>query len=433
MRTSVKHDEKDIYELLNYADTDENIYDDFQLDETTSKRIKQRIDKKLFKKKKLINYGTAAILLISIGTFSINNSTFASVVQKSIIETYQSLRGNHVNYAKYSSNVNLSAYDKGVTFTVKEIVCDDNELFIAYSIISDDKLTDLIQYPRDILATFKVDGESIPSDNFGNGKFINDNQYDGLIHLNIMRSNLSDIFYLDLDISALDMLKGSWKFNMQVNKEEVHKATKTYELNKTITLGKEPLTIKRINSSPLSTSIEIEITKFFKFYFFLFDDKGNMIRETSTSRNELSSELHFKAFLHDDIKSLTLLPFSCNDDFVANPRLYDMNSLPLELSQGELGKLVVKKFEWEDDTLKVFYTAEGKIPLIQSEYLGLYDSQGNFLKNKSSYIQVSPENQHDFVMCFKGVSKNKKYKIGTSRIEEFYQLDEASKVTIDLK
>jgi hypothetical protein len=36
-------------------------------------------------------------------------------------------------------------------------------------------------------------------------------------------------------------------------------------------------------------------------------------------------------------------------------------------------------------------------------------------------------------MIFKGVSKDKKYRIASSRLDKFYNIDEASKFTIDLK
>ncbi len=43
-------------------------------------------------------------------------------------------------YEKYSNSINKSVTDKGITLTINEVVCDDGELMIAYTIKTKDDI-----------------------------------------------------------------------------------------------------------------------------------------------------------------------------------------------------------------------------------------------------------------------------------------------------
>ena len=246
---------------------------------------------------------------------------------------------------------------------------------------------------------------------------IDDKRYDGVIEIHNMLPNFPNTFYLSINITQIAGLDGNWKFNIKVDNKEIEKETKTYNVTKNINIGTTKYTIKRICITPLSTSIEVD-GDISRHSCFLFDDTGNMINYQGGSGNGSDGELHYNALTNRNTKSLTFLPFDYNENYVPNPRFYNMD-----------------KLEWDNDVLKVYYSAEGKIPIEQSRGLFLLDEQNNsdIISENRFNTNINQSNQHNFIMYFKGVSKDKKYKIGTSNLEDFYKLYDDSKFTIKLK
>ncbi|BAH07060.1 sigma-70 family RNA polymerase sigma factor [Clostridium kluyveri] len=420
------------YDLLNYVKVENYSIEDFELDEATSKRIKNNIKKKL-NPNKIRKYIAVALLLISLGSFTIVNPTLATNIQNSIIQTMQMLRGDYTNYKKYTNNVNLSSYDKGVEFRVNEIVSDNNEIWISYSIISDKKIDEMVKNPNMGLIEFKINGKRLGGGYGESGEFVNNKRYDAVLELDTMRENITDTFYLDMDVKSIGELQGDWKFKIKVNKNDIQKETKSYEMNKNINLGEDTLFIKRISVSPISTSVEFK-GALEKWHYFLLDDKGNEIKARGGSSDGSEGEMHFNSLINRNTKYLTFIPFEYNDNYKPDPRTYDIDKLPLELPQGNLGKLIVNNIERDNDTLKISYTAEGEIPITGSEGLCLFDEQGKLIEPENRFsTQEDPLNQYKFEMCFKGISQNKKYKIGTMGLENFYKINNAFRFTIELK
>lgn len=427
------HDDDIIYDILNYVDVEENYDEDFQLDQITSKRIKKNIYKKLNGNKKRKKYIAAAVLLIGLGTFTFINPTFAANIQNSIIQTMQVLRGDYADYKKYAKNVNLSSYDKGIQFKINEIVSDGNKIIISYSIISDKKISEIIKNPHITTMEFKINEKMLGFAGGGNGELVDDNRYDGILDIDTMREHIPSTFYLSAKVVSIDKLEGNWNFNIKVNKNDIQEETKDYKINKTITIGEDKILIKKISISPISTSIEVN-GSVGKYHYFLLDDKGNEILASGASSNGHEGEMHYNSLINKDTKYLTFIPFDYNDNYTPNPKTYDIDKLPLELPIGNIGKLIVKNVSWDNDTLKISYIVQGKFPLTQSRSLCLLDEKGKFIECENNLgFQKDPSNQHEFEKCFKEVSKNKKYKIGILRFEEFYILNEKDKFNIDLK
>lgn len=52
---------------------------------------------------------------------------------------------------------------------------------------------------------------------------------------------------------------------------------------------------------------------------------------------------------------------------------------PIELSQGDMGKIIIKQIKTEDNKTTVEYTAEGKAPYFQTQDILIKDDQGKIL------------------------------------------------------
>ncbi|MGL4106814.1 DUF4179 domain-containing protein [Clostridium sp. LP20] len=427
-----------IYELLNYYNIEDEVEAD-PLDDLTAKRIEGKIKTKIKKKKIIPNKVKVAVAGVFIATNMIlvftNGQEVYANIGKSIIKTFKEIVGDHADYEKYSTSVNLSTYDKGVKVEVNEVVTDGSEINIAYSLISDGKLKDIVGNPNIFMAQFTVGGKDIGG--YGSsGEMVNDNRYDGYLSIrNSSGITLQDTFTLDMKANFIGTLEGNWELKINVDKNNIKDKIKEYNVGKAIDLGDgDRLKINKISTSPLSISMEIS-GDMWKYSYFLFDDKGNeIIAKGGGSQNDKGS-INFRSLINDDTKSLTFIPYKISDDYKVDPRIYDINTLPLELSQGSIGKLIVNELEWiGDDTLKVHYNAEGMIPVTQSHSIILIDEDNNMIISEDKYnTQRNIFDQKNFEMVFKGVDKNKKYKIAGAKIDEFYEIREDLKFTIDLK
>ncbi len=141
-------EEKDILELLNCIniDKDEEENLDLNMDNLRKKKLKKNLLKQVRGKRTKKNFkhkAIAASLIIATTLISVNIPAFAKNISefKSVI---QALIGYGVpkegEYEKYSNSVNKSVTDKGITLTINEVVCDDTELMIAYTIKTKDDI-----------------------------------------------------------------------------------------------------------------------------------------------------------------------------------------------------------------------------------------------------------------------------------------------------
>ena len=362
----------------------------------------------------------------------VNNPALAKGISVSIFEKLKILHsGSYVDFDKYTKNIYSYADDKGIRFAVNKIIADNNKIMMSYIVIGDKNRTDAQGI---VSADFKIDGKDIEQTQ------ISSNESDEILEQGVFELKTEnndfqrDSFDLNINVTSIGDVKGSWKLNLMIDKEQIMKESKEYIINKDINIGEDKVNIKRIIASPLSTVIEISDTTRGKYRYFVFDDKGNMIKYaglSSYSDSESSyEEFKYCGLINKETKELTFLPYEEANE-TGKSITYDIDRLPLEISQGDLGELVVNKLEWNKDNLNIYYTVDGKIPLIQAESMYLLDEQNEKVFGEKKALDAS--NQHDFMITFKGLSKDKKYQIATRKVEEIYKLYKNYKFGIELK
>lgn len=114
-----------------------------------------------------------------------------------------------------------------------------------------------------------------------------------------------------------------------------------------------------------------------------------------------------------------------------NSKLIDGN-YPIELSQGRIGKIIVKDIVTENGITTVNYTAEGIAPHTQAHSLYVKDDTGNDLIPKTYAIRKSMETPNEFTITFDALNPNKKYIIYTTDFSN-YEIREDLKFNINLK
>lgn len=464
-------DEKDMLELFNYISKDDKEDErvDLKMNDLRKKKLRKNLMKQINSEGKVrkLKYKAAAVALvciISAGVLVVPAFARNIPVLNSIIQSFNDKNGE---YQKYSQAVNNSVIDKGITLTINEVLCDNNQLIMAYTIKSDGNIKDVIKEKMDknyrpfFLGHYlKINGK----DGFGNGgdggKYVDDHTYVGSCEINVSDKNLPETINIDLNIKDIGGVKGNWKLSFSYSKKEILKETKVFKPNMSVNFPEAIINIKKVTFTPINTSIyftgkytnkdykdlgkraeafgEEHFAGEMKYsHWFIYDDKGTEIQWTefltTAEKNSLFSDFRGElkcVRLKNIPKYLTIIPYSLpklNNNYKMKEECKTINGqYPLEISQGKIGKTIIKEIELKEDRIIVRYNVEGLAPLTQASSLFIKDTENNYVeyKNKSDLINVGnrrkDENKpNEYIVEFEPLDKNKKYIIGTRNFDDF--------------
>ncbi|GAE02177.1 ecf-type sigma factor negative effector [Clostridium botulinum B str. Osaka05] len=481
-------EEKDILELLNCIniDKDEEENLDLNMDNLRKKKLKKNLLKQVKGKRTKKNFkhkAVAASLIIATTLISVNIPAFAKNISefKSVI---QALVGYGVpkegEYEKYSNSVNKSVTDKGITLTINEVVCDDTELMIVYTIKTQDNIKKIVEEVKEATGIYfsfsqyiKIDGKETSGGSSSDGKYLDGHTYINSESIDIGDMNLKNSFNVDLNVKNIYDVIGNWNFKFSVSKNEAAKHTKVFKPNTKVQFDESLVNVEKVSFTPMNTNITVtgdykdksrEATKnreedFKKgkssghnlYEWFVFDDKGNEIIPKGSksyekeSLNDYICNLNLVA-VKSIPKYLNVVPYRINfdreeykkyesaDGSIFIPPIYkDINGVyPIELSQGSIGKLIIKEIKTYKDKTVVKYKVEGKAPFLQAKQLFIKDDKDNVAQGKDNNFDVKKDSSpNEYIMEFEPLDKNKKYRIGTNDLGE-YEIRNDLKFRIDL-
>ncbi|AFS79126.1 hypothetical protein Curi_c21220 [Gottschalkia acidurici 9a] len=475
-------EEKDIYKLFNGIKIDESEFEDMneKVNCIQKERIKKNLNKKMKEKKgsKSFKYGVtaAAIGVVCVIGVGVTNPSLAKNVPvlNSIIQTLNDKYGTNGEYDKYSHILGESVTDKGVTITINEVLSDESKLLISYTIKSDKKIKDKENMGMFIHNDIKINGKRMDA-TIGSsiGKYIDEYTYVCSDEIDIEKLNLPEEFNVDFkitDIIGTDIeIQGKWNFAFNVSKEEISKNTNIFKPKKTIDFPNSIVNIDKVTLSPIGTYISLsgnykegkrieDISGIFEYdNWIAFDDRGvelvpNGIGGGEANKSKFNSKMNYGKL--DYIPEyLTIIPckvtpsggggVSIDKDGKETPvaiktkkpkevsKVID-GTYPIELSQGKMGKLIIKDIKTENGTTIVKYTAEGKAPYTQGSSLYIKDQKGNHVNVKNYDIRKDKANPNEFTMEFEALDPNNKYTIYTTDFNNF-ELGEEFKFNIELK
>ena len=150
---------KDIYELLNDVEIDENEMDIIDVSEFEKENVKKHLRKSLkknkgWKKKSLIAAALCCVVIGSVGAVGITNPAYAAEIPV-VGDIFRLLDNGRTGvYDKYKENaneINVTKESNGVAITIKDAIFDGKTISYTYEIKSD---KDLGEMPRaaDLLA-----------------------------------------------------------------------------------------------------------------------------------------------------------------------------------------------------------------------------------------------------------------------------------------
>jgi len=483
-------DENDMLELFNYIGIDDKEDDDIDLkmDDLRKKRLKKNLLKQIKNKNsvKKFRYKAAAAAIVAVISIGAAVPALAKniPVLNSIIQALDGRGSDYGQYEKYSKSVNKSVTDKGITLTINEVLCDDSTLMIGYTIKSEGNIKDIIKTGKELMeiqskdnsfAPFaliefmKIDGKQADSGSGSDGKYLDDHTYINSETINISNKNLPANFNVDIYIKKIHGLQGNWNFKFSVSEDEILKNTKVFKPNTTVKFEDTTINVEKVSFSPINTSIifkgkynkeeyrdankrkeafkqDMIMGNMLYDEWFVFDDNGNEITSKGSSGNAIdnstSSDFYYdlKFVSSKSIpKYLTVIPYRTiypkeGEGKTMRPVYKNIDgNYPIDLSQGKMGKLIIKEIKTEEDKTIVRYTAEGEAPFYQAELLYILDDKDKVVEGKDNNFEVKKDknNPNDYIMEFEPLDKNRKYKIGTNPGEDI-EIRNDLKFKIDL-
>jgi hypothetical protein len=339
-------------------------------------------------------------------------------------------------YNKFAEDVNQSITHGEVTITLENVAADENMVVLTNLIKSKSK----IQWENYLQMGEAVKIKGLDVYDFSrSGVMIDDYSYYAIYKIDLKsEARIPTNFKMDFSIKDIKGINESFDFKLKVDREKALKETKIFKIDAPIKYSGGEYNINKVILTPLSTKIQgignSELTS-----VFLFDDKGNEIRqEGRSSYSQKANDVSDKFIniwnidaekINKDTKYIKIVPYvKLNGWYYDNAEKVicsDYSNLPVTLNQGSIGSIKINNINYEDDLMIMNYEVEGKIPYEQAYYLFLVDEQENIVQQVNSYSMSN-------IAIFK-VDREKKYKITTINLDKAYRIFDDETAILELK
>lgn len=349
-------------------------------------------------------------------------------------------------YIEFSSMVDKSITNNGITISANEVALDDNLLVVGFVAEGNNLKDDL-----GIMSGFKFGGKDMPLSIDMKYTRINENKVAGIIAADVSGFEIPEESNILWNIVWTNEVKGPWDFKFKVSKSNTQKYSQTITPNVEVNLPESRFRAEKVIMSPFGNKILFsgdyykpnEAKKIPFHEFMIFDDKGNALYSSFTGSSANTKSYNFKyEFLKktEDLKSLTIVPIK--NDIYENTNKHVLTDKFLKIDSMEKsnilrvsskGEISINKIESTGKGTKIYFTPNGYVKSVHLGYLFLEDEQGNRITSEEGKrVTLVDAQKNEFVLEFPALDKNKKYKIGTVKLPEF-QIDEKYKMVIQIK
>ncbi|WP_026885644.1 DUF4179 domain-containing protein [Clostridium beijerinckii] len=296
---------KDIYEILNDIEIDEDEMEIIEATDIEKAKVKKYLKNSINKNKSYKNKGIAVavlccLLIGGVGTLGVAYPSYSAEIPivGDIFRFIDNGRtGAYDKYREYADVVGATQESNGIKVTIKDAIFDGKTLTYTYEITSDKDLGDN--------PFFNMNGPRITIKDYNGGtggssgvKRVAENTYVGeeTITINEERKainfelNFTDIG--DMSFENSKEIKGNWKFKINLQALDNIKQM----VNKTTEKNGAQLNIESISKTPVSFTLNYsqKISKELQDKYFVADipieevkdDLGNVYTATSVSTNE---------------------------------------------------------------------------------------------------------------------------------------------------
>ncbi|RSK27203.1 DUF4179 domain-containing protein [Bacillus sp. HMF5848] len=385
----------------------------------------QRIDdtlsalpSKKTKRRNPIIFGAIAAIVLLMGVSATVSDTFADTIKNipflgAIFEEIGDSGLNQASKQGLATEVNETISTKNISITITDVIFDGTRLSIAYVKQSNEEFApDYMNHFVEDLDIF-IDGKLLHNLGMGiRAEQLDDHTIAGVVDINTEES-LKESFTLTLKMREIDEEKGNWKISIPIQKIGDGKTILLHDQkefnNTTWKLVKATLTPATTKIS-FNTILPIDAVENndWDISYQLLDDKGIQVRPLSGHAS--GSPLDDNMWINKS--SAVFAPVSHASDYLIFQAIMRplkeapfsvveaslQNNLPIELEQGDVGKLVLTKMEYTETETLVYFTVYGSDPYRQTT-LWFVDQNGNTYRSDDVPEKLSEE-VYNFVVTF---------------------------------
>jgi hypothetical protein len=395
---------KDVYELLNDVDIDLSQYEEVELSDIEKKHIKKRLHQSLkvgiIPKVSKVVAAVLCIIVISGFTLVKTAPTFAVGIPV-VGDIIKHMTGyDYAEFDKYTSVINKAVDKNGVKITLNEVMMDKNQLRIATTFKSTEKLKDKVLFMES--PKIFINGKQLNPNSGGTGQLVDDNTFldvatfdihDVKIPANISMKVVYDKFQIGDGLQKdTKIIPGPWEFQFNVSKSEIEKSSKVIKLNRSINSNSEKISIKDLSITPLTTNLSYKFSGEDFIRFIIKDDKGKeLVLEGGGCETEgmfVSLSRGYKGYenfsaVSKEVKKLYITPYFNYGNTkegkegkgkAVKTEPVKWNNETVTLKQDDNNKIIVSKIQRKDGRVYVDYKTEGISVNIQKYRLYLYNS-----------------------------------------------------------
>ncbi|MFD4706803.1 DUF4179 domain-containing protein [Gottfriedia sp. NPDC058432] len=213
------------------------------------------------RKSKIWSIVAAAILLLGFLTSIRVSPTFADYLtnipgMEKIVKLIRDDKGLiSAVENKYAQEINISQEKSGIKVTIDSVIADEQGIVIFYTI--DAKETQH-NFTLKEVSLKPSNGEKLPEHSSSFDLPVEDelNTYTSKIEYFFQKTNVQKDFNLDLKIKSKEV---SEQFSIQFSLKNLEKTKQIYELNKTVTIEGQKITIKKVTVYPLRVAVQVKM------------------------------------------------------------------------------------------------------------------------------------------------------------------------------
>ncbi|MDX8361518.1 DUF4179 domain-containing protein [Cytobacillus sp. IB215316] len=269
---------KDIYELLNDLDMDENEFEEMKVDEFEKNKVKKALKQSVINKNKARgwkrNVALASIIAcLALTTLGLTFPTQAvSIPVIGDIFKFVGKSDIYDQHQEYARELNITEESNGIKVTIKDAVFDGYAVFFTYSIESEEDLGEepLLVDSLDIsspsggsgISTYEYDKSKDTYERRGSGgtKRIYENTYVGMQSIALGDENSNDTATVEWEIKGINIpskqqeIRGEWKFNFPVSALD----GEVYDVYDSVRHDAITVNVHRLLVTPLTSIVYIQ-------------------------------------------------------------------------------------------------------------------------------------------------------------------------------
>lgn len=321
---------RDIYELFNEADVDISLYKDEGLSDIDRKRVKKRMKRKLHLHNPPLQRGRYRLAAISLfAVICLGFATGLPVKALSGIPFFRMLMADHLKsdaavIQRYTTTVGQTVSDSGMDIRLDDVLVDEGQLLIAYTVHATDTNLEGIGFPW---MSVYVNGTEIPRNGNGNKSRLNAATISFVQAVDLPDHMLKGSMDIQIVISGLpfqnrDTINGTWGFAMTTSPEKLMRETKEITVHHQIALDNgQIITVSKLVLSPVSTTLYYEISggNEWDMHFIMTDQTGKSIEQQSARSNMKSNFNRYPALKGQETELLltpVIMPGAESEDHV---------------------------------------------------------------------------------------------------------------------